>query len=230
MPQQTIGIIGGVGPRATIELERRLLALAEARADQDYPKIISYNNSSIPDRTAALLRGGQDPLPALIHTAEVLVRSGATVLCLPCNTAHAFLLELQRASEVPIINMVEEACAVAAVQGKGKRIGILCTDGTRIFDLYGQALSAKGCLGIYPGASDQQLLSELIYGEKGLKVGFINEPSQQLQEIIDRLEGSVDTIILACSELSLANVSSRVPLVDALHVLAERAFCFYPQR
>src|SRR3989344_7801451 len=93
---KTIGIIGGVGPEATLDLYRWIIKLTPAKKDQDHIPTLIYSLPQIPDRTQALLYGGEDPLPYLVKAAKVLKRGGADFLIIPCNTAHAFIDQLQK--------------------------------------------------------------------------------------------------------------------------------------
>ena len=108
MPDRIIGILGGMGPEATVDLFREITRLTPAEKDQDHVPVLVYSNSKIPDRTTAMLEGGEDPMPALIESARVLERAGAGVLVIPCNTAHYYLPELQKKVGIPILNMIVE--------------------------------------------------------------------------------------------------------------------------
>lgn len=223
MQKQVIGIIGGLGPHATVELERRILVRVDAKCDQDYPTLITYNNPCVPDRTEALLYGGESPLPELVRSAKVLVNAGATTLCMPCNTAHAFVPAMcSTFNGATFVHMIDEACErVLQTVKAGGRVGVLCTDGTRASRLYTDALQLRGLTVVYPTGDDQELVMRSIYGERGLKAGKIEEPSALFQEVINRLMPSVDGFLIACTELSLARVRASVPIVDALDTLAD---------
>ncbi len=220
---RTIGIIGGLGPHATVELERRILDRIVAECDQDYPTLLSFNNPHVPDRTEALLHGGESPVPALLRSAQTLIAAGAQVLCMPCNTAHAYFDQIQQS--VPgsvLIHMIQEAShAACRVLPTGSRVGILCTDGTRSSHLYGAALTRSGLVPVYPSVGDQHIVMEVIYGPEGVKAGGIAKPTGQLQAVIQNFEHSVDAIMIACTELSLVKVRAAVPIIDALDTLAD---------
>ncbi|GAJ09165.1 unnamed protein product, partial [marine sediment metagenome] len=91
MPEKIIGILGGMGPEATIDLFYKIIKFNPSEKDQDHLRIIIDNNPKIPDRTAAILGKGEDPLPALQETARNLEKAGANFIIIPCNTAHYFL-------------------------------------------------------------------------------------------------------------------------------------------
>src|SRR5699024_6826718 len=137
------GVIGGMGPLATVETYRRIVASTPARRDQDHLHVIIDSNPAVPDRTAALLSGGEDPRPLLDAGAQRLVAAGAEVLCIPCNTAHAYHEWLQRRVPVPVVHMLRETAARVAGLG-AHRVGLLATTGTVATGLYQAELQRAG--------------------------------------------------------------------------------------
>jgi aspartate racemase len=152
--RHTIGIVGGLGPYAHLELERHLLAAAARRLgrplrDQDYPAWVLSSIPATPDRTVALLGEGPSPLPWLVRSAKQLEGSpespGAGFIVIACNTAHAWLEELRAQVEVPILDVVSETVREAGRRvGPGSRIGILATTGTLRAELYQRAAAKSG--------------------------------------------------------------------------------------
>ena len=129
MNKKTIGIIGGMGPLATADLFRKIVTHTQATCDQDHLHVIIDNNTAIPDRTAALLRGGEDPLPQMKKSARMLESDGADCLIMPCNTAHFFHAQVQSSVHIPLLNMLELTCQ--EMQRRGIRTaGLLATNGT----------------------------------------------------------------------------------------------------
>jgi aspartate racemase len=141
-----IGILGGLGPHAHVEFERRLLARTEASLgrpaqDQDYPPWLLSSVPATPDRTRALAGQGESPLPLLERAARRLVGTatagGADFVVIPCNAAHAFLPALRERVELPFVDMIAETVAAAArVAGGPVALGLLATDGTLDAGLY----------------------------------------------------------------------------------------------
>src|SRR5215475_13736513 len=107
-PRHMLGVLGGMGPMATVDFYRRLLPYTNVRTDQEHLPVIIWADPSVPDRSAALTGTGADPTAWLVKGARALQSVGATVLAMPCNTAHAFLPAIQAAVTVPLLNMVEE--------------------------------------------------------------------------------------------------------------------------
>ena len=119
VPKETrepaIGLLGGMGPMATVELMRRVVAATPARDDADHIRMIVDNNPKVPSRIAALIEGtGADPAPVLAAMARGLAIAGADVLAIPCMTAHAYLPAIRAAVAVPVIDMIEVAGAELA--------------------------------------------------------------------------------------------------------------------
>ena len=110
--KKTLGIIGGMGPLATAHFYQVLIRQTEAEHDQDHPRVFIDSNPQIPDRTLALIGKGPSPVPAIIETAQNLVKMGAHLLAMPCITAHAFFPEIQESVKIPVIHMLEaDSCS-----------------------------------------------------------------------------------------------------------------------
>ena len=88
---KTIGILGGMGPLATADLFRKITLLTDAACDNEHIRVYIDSNARIPDRTAAILSGGPDPVPEMASALRSLERCGADCVIMPCNTAHYFL-------------------------------------------------------------------------------------------------------------------------------------------
>ena len=141
--KKTIGIIGGMGPMATVDLMKKVILATDAREDQEHIPILVDNNTNIPDRTAAILGEGEDPLPELLKSADRLTAGGADFLIMGCNTAHYFLPLMMPNLRIPVINMIEETAAFCAREGY-KRVGLLASAGTCKSGIYQRALERAG--------------------------------------------------------------------------------------
>ena len=157
MPRKVIGILGGMGPEATADLFLKIIKSTPAKKDQEHLRILIDNNPQIPDRTAAILHGGEDPTPALVETGKNLERAGADFLIIPCNTAHYFHGNIQDAVTIPVLHMMSATAGEMKARGI-KRAGLLASDGTVQSGLYHKALAQSGievvipqelCLGRY---------------------------------------------------------------------------------
>ena len=101
-----IGIIGGMGPLATCDLMQKIIEYTDADTDQEHVRICVDCNTNIPDRTAAILQGGKNPVPELVKSAKRLEAMGAQVLVMSCNTAHYFYEDMIPYLETPFLNMI----------------------------------------------------------------------------------------------------------------------------
>ena len=147
-----VGILGGMGPQATILVMQKLLALVQARDDGDHIPLIVDQNPQVPSRIAHLLDGsGVDPGPVLADMARRLVAGGAQALAMPCNTAHHYAGAIRAAVAVPLLDMVALSVAHAAdLVGQGGVIGILCSPAVRKVGLFDAPLAAVGITALYP--------------------------------------------------------------------------------
>ncbi|NJE00846.1 aspartate racemase [Thermococcus sp. JdF3] len=222
MTERVIGILGGMGPLATVELFRRIVEKTPAKRDQEHPRIIIYNNPKIPDRTAFILGKGEDPRPELTDSARKLESWGADFIIMPCNTAHFFAETIQRAINIPLVSMVEETAEAVKRMGL-RKVGLLATDGTIKGLVYHRALLSHGVEIAVPGRKDQELVMRGIY--EGVKAGNVELGRKLLLDVARRLERRVDGIIAGCTEVSVALKPEdlSVPLIDPLDVIAERA-------
>lgn len=222
MAEKIIGILGGMGPLATVELFRRIVEKTPAKRDQDHPRIIIYNNPKIPDRTAFILGNGEDPGPKLIEGARKLESWGADFIIMPCNTAHFFAETIQKAISIPLVNMIEETAKKIEEMGL-RKVGLLATDGTIKGLIYHRALLSRGVQIAVPNKNDQKRVMEAIY--EGVKAGNLELGRKLLLEVARKLERRVDGIIAGCTEVSVALKPDdlSVSLIDPLDVIAEKA-------
>ena len=228
-----MGVVGGVGPAATVDFLAKLVRNTPAARDQDHIKVMVEQNPQIPDRTDALLGNGDDPTLALYAACKTLEEGGADLIAIPCNTAHAFVEQMQPALGVPIVNMLTCTADYLRETFPGLReVGVLATSGTLASRVYEQALAARGFVQIAPAALAQGRLMNAIYGPRGAKAGYTSgECADDVSAAVDDLVAQgVQVIVLACTELPLllrdtvlACPGGRVVrLVDPTEVLARR--------
>lgn len=220
--EKVIGILGGMGPLATVELFKRIVLKTPAKKDQDHPRIIIYNNPKIPDRTAYILGKGENPLPELIDSAKKLEKWGADFIIMPCNTAHYFADEIQKAIKIPLINMVEETAEYIKTLNL-KKVGLLATDGTIKGMVYHNALLKRGIEIAVPDKNGQRELMDAIY--EGIKAGNLEWGREKMLEIAKKLEKRGEGLIAGCTEVSvvLRQEDFDIPLIDPMDVIAEKA-------
>ncbi|OAJ60839.1 aspartate racemase [Paraburkholderia ginsengiterrae] len=232
-----VGVLGGVGPAATVDFMAKLVRNTPAVCDQDHLKIMVEQNPQIPDRAAALLGNGDDPTLALYAACRTLEEGGADLIAMPCNTAHAFVDRIQPSLGIPIVNMLTCTADYLLKTFAGLReVGVLATSGTLASGVYEQALEARGFVQVAPDEPAQARLMNAIYGPKGAKAGFTTgECCDDLAAAIDDLVAQgVRVIVLGCTELplllrdaTLARAGGLVVrLVDPTEVLARRCVAY----
>lgn len=209
--RRVIGILGGMGPAATLDLQREILRLTPAERDQDHIEVLVYSNPKIPDRSSAILDGGEDPLPYLVHTARVLERSGAGLLVMPCNAAHHFLDGLRQAVQVAIVDMVWETCAEVKARFPGaRRVGLLAATGTVRSGTYTRCLAEHGIEVVAPSAADQERVQAAILETKAGRGHPATRAS--LESVAGRLVSrGAEAVVLGCTEVPLALGDSVLP-------------------
>ena len=145
MRQPLLGVLGGMGPLATAHFYRTLVELTPAALDQDHLPVVIWADPSVPDRTRALVGHGPSPLPSLLKGLRHLECAGASLIVIPCNTAHAYLGALRAAADVEILDMPSQVLAQAEpLARRTGRIGLLATRGTRYAGVYEQAARTRG--------------------------------------------------------------------------------------
>ncbi len=222
---EPVGILGGVGPMATVYFMQRVLAMTEAARDQDHVDMLVWNHASIPDRTAYLVGDSdENPGPVMAEDARQLERAGARFIALPCNTARAFYDEVQEAVEIPVIDIVTEtvAAAVAAVPGL-RTLGVLATDGTLRAGTYHRAAEAAGLTALAPDDVVQKDVMSMIYD--GVKAGVPVERDRFGAAVAHLRAHGAEAVVLACTELSIVRADLGVDdhdVIDSLDALAAR--------
>lgn len=229
--KKSIGILGGMGPLATADLFRKLVLLTDAACDNDHIRVYIDDNASIPDRTAAILEGGADPVPAMADSLRKLEACGADCVIMPCNTAHYFLPRLQALTKLPFLSMPEATARSCRARFPGRTAAVLATRGTLAAGLYQQALAAESVPFLIPGDREQDALMRVIYG--GVKAGRPPEAYRaDMASVLDALASQgADYFILGCTELPLAfqSLGLTAPAMDPTAELAKAAirFCGY---
>lgn len=202
MKKKTIGILGGMGPLATADLFEKIILHTRAERDQDHLRVLIDSNTGIPDRTAALLHGGEDPAPELAASARGLARQGAELLLMPCNTAHCFYDAVQAAVPVPVLHMVR--LTARALRERGVRTaGLLATDGAVRTGIYQRCFEEAGVGLLVPDPAGQRAVMDLIY--QGVKAGRRDYDAAAARRAMEELLArGAETLALGCTELPLA--------------------------
>lgn len=201
-----VGIVGGVGPAATVDFMNKIIRNTSAKCDQEHIKMVVEHNPQIPDRTENLISDGADPTVALYATCKKLESDDANMIAIPCNTAHAFVERIQPYLSIPIVNMLYETTQFIKIKYPNRSpIGLLATSGTIKSRVYHDIAEKAGLTLIIPDEKNQNLVMNSIYGKQGVKAGFIDGSckTELLAALIHLVDKGAQIIILGCTELPL---------------------------
>ena len=224
---RTIGVIGGMGPEATILLQRKVLGAIPARDDADHIPLMIDMNPQVPSRISHLIDAtGDDPGPTLAAMARRLQDAGCAALAMPCNTAHYYSDEITRAVSIPLLNMVDLAAKYARHRvGKGGSVGILASPASRKIRLFERAFEAQGISVIWPDCD-----AEMIMAIRQIKAGgpLPKARTALMQASLELVENGAELQFIACSEFSLIaqSVAGGAPVMDTLDLLAQAVVDF----
>jgi aspartate racemase len=223
---KTVGVIGGLGPAATLDFFDRILNRTKAVRDQDHLRLIIDNNTKVPDRDAASKGEGPSPGAVIAASARGLQTAGADFIVMACNTAHAYEAEIRAAIDVPFISMIEETVKAVAAMG-AERVGVLAADPCLAANLYQDGFGRAGIEPLLLPADSQRTFMELIYRIKSGDTG--DAVRRSMTTLARKLEArDVDVILAACTEVPLVLSADNIDgeLVSSTDVLVERTILF----
>ncbi|WMJ76477.1 MULTISPECIES: aspartate/glutamate racemase family protein [unclassified Sedimentibacter] len=224
---KTIGIIGGMGPLATVDLYHRIVLRTKAATDQEHIHVIIDGNTDIPDRTKAIISDGKSPTEELIKSARKLEQAGADFLIMPCNTAHYYVDVIKQSVNIPFVNMLEETTKYTLNKyGKEAVIGILATDGTIKSKIYENYYAKVGIKTVIPEKTQEKIM-KFIYDV--IKKGNYEEGTALLFECLEELkEKKADAFLLGCTELSSAQYMYKFDgnFINPMEVLTEASILY----
>jgi aspartate racemase len=208
-PSRVVGVLGGMGPAATVDFYNKLVKNTPAVADQDHLRVIIWADPTVPSRQDAILRGGQDPTPWLERGIAALRQSGAELIVVPCNTVHVYLDNM--VPPIPgFISIVDVTLEAVRLQAPAGAVGLLATDAALEAGLFQSALRNDGLEFTVPDEQRQSELMELVNAVKAGEAGMAE--SSRLGAIMEAMLASGATSFLAgCTELSTLLDGLEVP-------------------
>ena len=221
--KQAVGVIGGVGPMATVYYMQRVIEMTKAGCDQEHINMLVFNDCDIPDRTAFITEKSPDnPLPVMVEDAKRLEAAGCEFVVIPCNTAHYFYDKLEQAVEIPVVNIVEETIRYAKARVQDLScVGIMATTGTIVTGTYQKYAERAGLSFAVPDEDEQDLLMQIIYD--GVKAGKA-VPRADFDRVANHLRAKgAQCLILGCTELSVLKRDLPIndpDVLDSIDVLA----------
>ena len=196
-----LGIIGGLGPMATVSFMKRIIDMTDAACDQEHIHIVVEHCPSIPDRTAYILdHSKQNPSPAIISACRTLENAGVDEIAIPCVTAHFFREEIARNIGIPVMDGVLLTADYLKSKGVSK-VGIMATDGTIRSGIFENALKSHGIASVLPSDRTQRYVMDLIYND--VKSGRPIEQDKFGAVAVELREEGAEVILLGCTELSV---------------------------
>jgi aspartate racemase len=222
---KTVGVLGGMGPAATVDFMSSVISLTSAEKDQDHLHMIVDHNPQVPDRQAALSGDRAAVQEALTVMAKRLEAAGADFLVMPCNTAHVFVAKAEAAVSIPLINIINET--VNAIDAQAETVGILATTACLESEIYQSAIEISGRRSMLPGPAEQDELVQLIFRIKSGEVGEgVRHSMMRLAQAL--VDGGAAAIIAGCTEIPIVLGQSdvSVPLISSTGILAQRTIEF----
>jgi len=228
MKEKVIGILGGMGPEATLDCFFRIISSTPAKTDQEHLRVIIDSNPKVPDRTAAIIAAGESPVPVLVAGCRALQQAGADFIIIPCVSAHFFLDEIQQQIALPILSIFDVVTeTIISDHPQIKTVGLMGTTGTINGGLFQKRLAVKGIETRVADETQQSKVMEAIYDIKN------SQPARSRTQITSDLVAVADGliskgargIIAGCTEIPLVLKQEHlsVPYFDALTILARAA-------
>jgi aspartate racemase len=220
---KTVGVIGGMGPAATLDFCARVLALTPAQVDQDHLRLLVDNNPKVPDRNRAIAGEGPSPAPVLAAMARGLDLAGAELLVMPCNAAHAFVGAVLEASDLPFVDIIKSTVdATRETVPQARTVGVLGSSGCLDAELYQAAFATFGIAVEVPETESRERFMALLYAIKrgetdaAAKAGMIAVAH-------DLIARGAEAIVAGCTEVPLVLDAGDlpVPLIDSTDALAK---------
>jgi len=220
-----LGVIGGMGPAATADFFAKLIEETPAARDEQHIPTLIVSDPRLPGRPAAILEHGPSPLPALLAIRDKLLAAGATMLAMPCNTAHYWVDDLVRDCPVPFVSIVEASCdAVWTMAGPRSRIGLIGTRATLATGIFDRRLQADGYSVVLP--SEAEMATAVLPSIRLVKEGRSAQAGELLAPAVQALfDRGAAAVVLACTETPVALDAAASPLrarcVDSNRALAK---------
>lgn len=221
-----LGVLGGMGPLASAQFMLRLTLLTPAERDQDHIPAVLWSDPRVPDRTAARLGRGEDPLPVLLRGLRGLEAAGCGAIAIPCNTAHGWFAPMQAATALPILHIVDAAAAELRRLGvPDGPVGVMGTAATLEMGLYQDRLGALGYQCLLP--SEAEMATQVTPAIAEVKANRVAEAHAPLAAVARALVArGARAVVLGCTEIPLgiaAGPALPFPVADTIDALARAA-------
>jgi aspartate racemase len=199
-----IGVLGGMGPLATVDFFSKVIAAAPATCDADHVPLLIQSDPRIPPRPAAILKGARSPLDALLAGRDRLIAAGAVAVAMPCNTAHFWYADLAQGCSVPFLSIVDACCnELGALAAPGAQVGIIATRATLAARIFDEPLFKLGYIPLVPDELEMDGL--VLPAIERVKAGRAKEGGHLIEHAVKNLlSRGASAVILACTETPVA--------------------------
>ena len=231
MNKKTIGILGGMGPEATLDCFAKIIKNTPAQRDQDHLRVVIDSNPAVPDRTAAIVEDGPSPVPTMVEGCHALEKAGADFIIIPCVSAHLFLAEIQEQVDLRILSIFDAVAEnIIRDYPQIKTVGLLGTTGTVRGGLFQKRLAREKIKTVVPDETVQSRVMAAIYDIKNTAPPRAR--SEITADLVAAAEGlkanqpdGAQAIIAGCTEIPLAlgQQDLSLPYFDSLTILARAA-------
>ena len=214
-----LGVIGGMGPLATVKFYNKVVLNTEAHNDNEHIDLIVLNHSTMPDRTRCIIENKDTEfLNEIKKDLEILDKIGVDVVAIPCNTSHYFYDEFKNFANLRIINMIEET--ILEIKRRGiKKVAVFGTLGTLNSKVYDKYAKKNGIEVKELSLEDKNSVMDIIYKIKETN----NLENKEFIEILNKYCDDETVGIIACTELSLLDIPENLNTIDALDVLVNKS-------
>ena len=226
-----IGVLGGMGPLATVDFFSKVISATRAKGDADHVPLLIQSDPRIAPRPAAILAEGRSPLPELLAGRDRLISAGAVALVMPCNTAHFWYADLLEGCSVPFLSIVDASVnELAQLADGGSTIGIIATRATLAAQIFDPTLVRSGYKVLLP---NEVVMNTLVLpGIEFVKAADILRGGQLIEEAVQALlNQGARAVILACTETPLAldaiESQLRIHCVDSTAALARSCVAWW---
>ena len=214
-----LGVIGGMGPLATVSFYERVVLNTLAKCDNEHIAMVVLSHASMPDRTKCIIENkGGEFLEVIKKDFKILEDIGVEAVAIPCNTSHYFFDEFKKFTNLRIINMIEET--ILEVKKRGiEKVAVFGTLGTLNSKVYEKYANQHGILVKEVSPEDKQAVMDIIYDIKETNA----LDGRRFVDILSRYCDDETVGIIACTELSLLDIPQDINTIDALDVLVKRS-------
>lgn len=225
---KAIGILGGMGPQATVDAMNKIIKNTAAHCDQEHIPVITVSIPDIPDRTKSIINQDNKPLKKMGEYLKILENANVGCIIIPCNTAHFWFDQLQQQTHTKMISIIDVTVDFI-LKSNAQEICILATSATIDTELYQKKLAVHQIPFTLPEPEIQQQIMQSIYSYKSGNIAKSKEIMSNIIKLYD-LNPAIK-FLLACTEIPLILedwIKENPELfIDATDVLIRNAIEWY---